>query len=187
MIVGQFGGGAAADWIAGEGTGSRLFTGAGDGTFTSALLATPAIVAAGRLTADELDDLVATFGDTVALYRNLDGGDFERSSYQVFTAPVFTAVADLTPNGLDDIVAWSSGQLFFLESTGDGDLAPAVELVSGAPDPQFTDGMHVAAGDLDGNGRIDLVVDHVVYLRSPAGLLTAVATVAFDHGPCSWR
>lgn len=141
-------------------------------------------VAAGDLNGDGVDDLITGAGPGAAPHvKVFDGatGAELRSFFAysaLFTGGVFVAAGDLDGDGVADIItgagAGSSGghvKVF--------DGVSGVEVGSFfAYDGGFTGGVHVAAGDVDGDGAVDIITGagagaapHVKVFNGTSGLL----------------
>lgn len=118
-------------------------------------------VAVGDVNGDGIPDLItsqATGGSRVKVFDGANGNllhDFEPFS-QGFTGGVYVAAGDLNDDGIDDVVVGSGA--------GGG---PHVKVFSGlngselrsffAYDTGFLGGVRVAAGDVNGDGRDDII------------------------------
>ncbi|HZM00251.1 MAG TPA: VCBS repeat-containing protein [Planctomycetota bacterium] len=111
-----------------------------------------------RLDADELPDLVIGDDEGLNRLRSLGDGTFEVLPHLPVGACDDLRVVDIQPDGLDDIVALDVfGQVIraFL-SDGLGGLTAASPSWA---DP-VTSNSSMAVGDVDGDGRVDVVVPH---------------------------
>jgi hypothetical protein len=152
--------------MTGGGPAVKTYTAAGD-TQASFFAYDPSFrggvhVATGDINGDGVPDVVTGAGvDGAPLVNVFDGatGKVLRTFYafdQGFRGGVHVAVADVTGDGTPDIIV----------GAGDGG-APQIEVFDGrtgllvssfyAFDPSFRGGVNVAAGDLDGDGRAEVV------------------------------
>ena len=158
VLTGTGGGLVPTVRIVDESTGKRSggLTPFGDG------LTTGVRVAVGDVNADGTPDIVVAMGPgaspIVKIFDGVDGSELAQFlAYDpTFQGGVFVAVGDVNGDGYADVV------------TGAGESAsPHVKVFSGADlsvlysffayAPQFTGGVRVAAGDVDGDGLADIV------------------------------
>ena len=194
----DFNGDGVADVVAGTGPGTRAQVRVLDGKtqanlfdefpfddFTSGLF-----VAAGDVTGDGVPDLIVTpdqdGGPRVCVYR---GGDFRRvaSFFGIIGDPGFrggvrAGVGDVDGDGVADIVVsagFGGGPRvagFSGAKVAAGDVSEGAKLFRDffAFDPGLRNGAYVTAGDLDGDGRAELVAG-----AGPGG---GPRVLAFDAG-----
>lgn len=120
----------------------------------------PGVVAAGRIDADPLLDLVATHEDDAKVTIIMNFGSKSRASPTTIDLPelAWTAVlADLDANGSDDLVLGGRDRhVMVLYNDGQGRFqTPPSMIRSQYPHPGY-----VAVADINSDGRMDLVVGH---------------------------
>ncbi|WP_205324731.1 SpvB/TcaC N-terminal domain-containing protein [Glycomyces sp. YM15] len=91
--------------------------------------------------------------------RPLDGPELQRPSLLEATATVAVQLADMTGDGLPDLVRIANGSVAFRPNLGYGRFGPAVHMGDSPwfDPPDRFDPRRVLLGDVDGNGRTDLV------------------------------
>jgi len=194
VAVGDFDGDGKPDLAvvnSGDNTVSVL-RGRGDGTFAPAITYTvgvsPEYVVARDVNGDGKPDLVvANSGDNTVsvLFGRGDGTFASPVSYAAGANPQFLAAADFNGDGMPDLAVANFGPtgghtVSVLLNRGDGTFGGVVSYDAG-PGPRS-----VAAADLTGNGKIDLVVasntsGDVTVLRG-RGDGTFAPPVAYDSG-----
>jgi hypothetical protein len=171
VAAGDVDGDGFADIIAGSGPGRtgeiRVFSGLTGGLLRDFFVFSSAFtggvrVAAGDLNGDGRADLVAATGPgppAEVRVLNPDDGSTLRAfmPYGPFPGGVWIASADVTGDGFADIVT-GAGE-------GGGPHVMVVDGVTGIPtlglfafEPTFAGGVRVAAGDVTGDGKADLIV-----------------------------
>ncbi len=131
----------------------------------------PAAIVAGDFAGDGILDLAVTtvVGDRVSVFLGNGDGTFRPPvAYTVGYQPDGIVAADLSGNGILDLAVYDtwSNEVSILMGNGDGTFQPAVNDVLGPGDPGvpgsgiagFTN-EGLVAGDLSGNGIVDLAVD----------------------------
>jgi hypothetical protein len=172
VAAGDIDGDRLADVITGAGAGApgghvRVFDGR-TGSELNAFDAFPASftggvrVAAGDLDGDGVTDIITGTGAGATHVKAFSGrdGSVLHSFFPYgdsFSGGVFVGSGDINGDGLDDIVTGA-----------DSGVGPHVKVFSGqtgaelqsffAFPPTFTGGVRVAAGDVDGDGRADIIV-----------------------------
>ncbi len=161
---------AKADWdrdgrldLAFTQPGSREVTvlrGAGDGTFAPAgslsVASAPIDLASGDLDRDGWEDLVIACQSSVDVFRGQpDGGFLRATPTSLPVSPVQLVMGDWNRDGLGDVAMTTTGNaVYVLLGTGAGRLGPITEL------PLGVGGQHLASGDLDDDGDLDLAVSN---------------------------
>lgn len=130
--------------------------------------------------------------EAAATNANLPPALSSAKGYRVGSAPKSVVVGDFTGDGLQDAVVgtgWfddplNDNKLFLFSQTASGTLNPAVRLTTSARNSSgFEEVMGMDAGDLDGDGRTDLVLALYagveVFLQRNGGLVrTALVELA---------
>lgn len=154
--------------LVGPGNGSRavrLLSSADGSELASGYPFGPSFTGGARLayvdlTGDGVADPIVGMGIGGGLVRLFDGANLNNflSGYPfgpAFTGGVFVAAGDINGDGRQDVVVaqGSGGGLVHAYSVPEAEL-----LTSGAPfGPSYTGGVRVAAGDVNGDGRDDLI------------------------------
>ena len=108
-----------------------------------------------------------------------------RIAFSTTALPTSLAAADLTGNGLDDLIAANAldNSVTIALQTSPGGFAAPITVPTGiAPSD-------IAVADVNGDGLPDIVVsdqasgDVTVLLNDPSALLHAVAPIPREHGP----
>ncbi|KAL4443840.1 hypothetical protein ABPG75_011577 [Micractinium tetrahymenae] len=122
----------------------------------------------------QLEAVVATFSGEVHVLRAATGQPMEPFPFRVFDkvlgAPLLTKLDDPKTAGLQIVVTAFDGFLYVIDSTGCADSLDLGE----------SSYAQVLADDLDGNGRLDLLV------ATTNGNLYAIATAAKYHPLKTW-
>jgi len=162
-----------------------VLIGLGDGEFevaTSVVLSRkPAALALGTLNADPWPDLVTSnpaTGDVAVLLGAGDGTFGEPSYLVVGEEPVDVAIERVNQDEFFDIVTANraSSDVSVLLGKGDGTFAPESRSSAGMPPTAL------AAGDLDGDGSVDLVLTAGTLLFPPLVALKGYGDGTF-HAP----
>ena len=128
----------------------------------SSLTRSPRSVALGDVDGDGREDLVSAnfLSDTLTVFLQVEGGSFAQplslGDSSLTSSPISVALGDVDGDGLVDLVSANSGSstlTVFLQEEGGGFAQPL-----SLGDSSTTDfPVSVALGDVDGDGRVDLV------------------------------
>jgi hypothetical protein len=165
IISGDLQGDGKADLIALAGNKAIVFLGTGGGSFAAgvsySLPTQPEGTILADVNGDGRPDLVSAVGDKVDVLLNTGSGAFRGAvEYAVWPETYRLAVGDFDGDGHQDIVSVGIGQdldgpIQFLKGNGDGTFrAP----IAAGTLPVHGAVAYVLAGNLDGDGKLDLVV-----------------------------
>jgi uncharacterized delta-60 repeat protein len=175
--VGDFNGDGKLDLVVADnyaGGPVQLLVGNGDGTFQAPINVfsdpsfTPLAVAVGALKKNGKLDLVITgqvssstgsFGEVVVLPGEGNGSFGKAASLPVGTFPNSVVLDDFNNDGTLDAAVTDSalGTVDILLGKGDGTLGPPVSFATGAPADTTIADYYLAAGDFNGDGKLDIV------------------------------
>jgi uncharacterized repeat protein (TIGR03803 family) len=139
--------------------------------------ASPLRLAVGDLNADGLSDLVIPNSSdaTISVMQNLSttgASDFFKVDFSAPVVPISAAIGDLDGDQLQDFVVTSNDGLELFYNTGNpGAITAATFAPIHFPMPASTD--DVALGDVDGDGKLDIVA-----VSTAAGLLFIIKNLA---------
>ena len=194
VVAGDFDGDGKLDLAFANDTADKIsiLVGNGDATFRDAIITfapSARFVAAGAFTGDGILDLAfagMTDSGIFAVVSNGDGTFRYISGYGWYGSTL--AVGDFTRDGkLDLAVPGQSGskaRILFGLGNGTFSLPPLPEFFVGGADRSY------AAGDFDGNGRLDLAVADFslgkVWIVLQQGSLTFQSPVSYPAGSKPW-
>ncbi len=164
----------------------EVFTGVGDGTFlppvaSSAPASTTSLVV-GDFNKDGHPDVAAidvtgsTDGDRIAIFLNQGDGTFAPpQSYPAGTLATSLAIGDFNRDGVADIAIGNYNSIQLLLGKGDGTFSQGLSI-------SFPDGVpgRLAAADLNGDGKLDLVAGAAILLGHGDG--TFASAVIYSSG-----